>query len=116
MKKKAAGVLILVLSTLSLSSCLYFRPTGPCFGVGCPSHTVGQNGQYKAGEAPKTQNANDQPANQPTANAQVATAQDATAPAANAQVANSGTATQQSKQGRIAAFLQQSKAQLKSLF
>jgi len=111
MKKKAAGVLILLLSTLLLSSCLYFRPTGPCFGVGCPSHTVGQNGQYKAGEAPKAQNANAQPVNQPTANAQVATA-----PAANAQVANRGTATQQSKQGRFAAFLQQSKAQLKSLF
>ncbi len=66
MKKKAArmpifaGAVILVFSTLSLTGCYFLRPTGPCFGVGCPARTVGQNGQYKKGEGPKTQSANAQ--------------------------------------------------------
>jgi hypothetical protein len=110
MTKKATGVLIMFLATLFLPSCMYFRPSGPCFGVGCPAHTVGENGQYKKSEAPKPQNANAQPGNPPAASTQVASA--ANAP----QVANSQTATQQSKQNRFTAFLQQSKAQLKALF
>ncbi len=63
MKKKVAGmlifagVMILLVSMLSLTGCYYLRPTGPCFGVGCPARTVGQNGQYKKGEGPKTQSA-----------------------------------------------------------
>ena len=67
MKKKPAGILILtggtilILSMLSLTGCYYLRPTGPCFGVGCPARTVGQNGQYKKGEGPKAQNASAQP-------------------------------------------------------
>jgi hypothetical protein len=66
MKKKVVGMLIfaggmiLVASMLSLTGCYYLRPTGPCFGVGCPARTVGQNGQYKKGEGPKTQGANAQ--------------------------------------------------------
>lgn len=57
MSKKLSGLLILCVSTLWLSGCVYFRATGPCFGVGCPAHTVGQNGQYKPGQAPKAQTA-----------------------------------------------------------
>jgi hypothetical protein len=63
MKKKASGALIftgatiLLLCTLSLTGCYYLRPTGPCLGVGCPAHTVGQNGQYKRNETPKAQHA-----------------------------------------------------------
>jgi hypothetical protein len=110
MKKKGMGVLILSLATLFLPSCVYFRPSGPCFGVGCPAHTPGESGQYKKGEAPKAQNASAQPAGQPAANSQVANA--ANAP----QVANPQTATQQSKQGRFTAFLRQSKEQLKAWF
>ncbi|MGA2844055.1 MAG: hypothetical protein ABSF68_01405 [Candidatus Acidiferrales bacterium] len=66
MKKKVArmlvfaGGMILVASMLSLTGCYYLRPTGPCFGVGCPARTVGQNGQYKKGEGPRTQTANAQ--------------------------------------------------------
>src|SRR3984957_16015975 len=50
---------LILLSTFSLAACYLLRPTGPCFGVGCPAHTVGQNGQYKKGEGPKSP----QPAN-----------------------------------------------------
>jgi hypothetical protein len=57
MSKKLSGMLILCVATLWLSGCAYFRATGPCLGVGCPAHTVGQNGQYKPGQAPKAQNA-----------------------------------------------------------
>ncbi|MGA8408642.1 MAG: hypothetical protein WB680_15810 [Candidatus Acidiferrales bacterium] len=57
MSKKLSGLLILCVSTLWLFGCVYFRATGPCFGVGCPAHSVGQNGQYKPGQAPKAQTA-----------------------------------------------------------
>jgi hypothetical protein len=71
MKKKVAGMpifaggMILLLSMLSLTGCYYLRPTGPCLGVGCPARTVGQNGQYKKGEGPKSQPANAQSDPQP---------------------------------------------------
>jgi hypothetical protein len=54
MRNKLAWVAILAAATACLSSCSYLRPTGPCFGTGCPSRTVGQNGQYKLGQGPKT--------------------------------------------------------------
>lgn len=58
MSKKLSGMLILCVSTTFwLSGCAYFRATGPCFGVGCPARTVGSNGQYKPGQAPKAQTA-----------------------------------------------------------
>jgi hypothetical protein len=61
MKKKATKALIftsatiLLLSALSLTSCYYLRPTGPCLGVGCPARTAGQSDQYKKDESPKAQ-------------------------------------------------------------
>jgi hypothetical protein len=63
MKKKTSNLplfaaFLILLSTFSLAGCYLLRPTGPCFGVGCPAHTVGQNGQYKKGEGPKSQTAN----------------------------------------------------------
>lgn len=65
MKKKTSNLplsaaFLLFLSTFSLAGCYLLRPTGPCFGVGCPAHTVGENGQYKKGEGPKSQPANAQ--------------------------------------------------------
>jgi len=62
MSKKLSGMLILCVSALWLSGCAYFRATGPCFGVGCPARTVGANGQYKPGQAPKAQTAAASPA------------------------------------------------------
>lgn len=61
---------LILLSTLSLAGCYLLQPTGPCFGVGCPAHTVGQNGQYKKGEGPKPQPANAQNNDLHPANAQ----------------------------------------------
>ena len=65
MKKRTSNpplfaAFLILLSTFSLAGCYLLRPTGPCFGVGCPAHTVGQNGQYNKGEAPKSQTANAQ--------------------------------------------------------
>jgi hypothetical protein len=54
------GGTILVLCMLSLTGCYYFRPTGPCLGVGCPARTAGQSGQYKKNQSPKAQNAQGQ--------------------------------------------------------
>jgi hypothetical protein len=85
MSKKLSGTLILCVATLWLSGCAYFRATGPCFGVGCPAHTVGQNGQYKPGQAPKAQNAAAPHASAPNIqasdNAQVASPPPQAAPA-----------------------------------
>ncbi len=65
MKKKTSklplcAASLILLSTFSLAGCYLLQPTGPCFGVGCPSHTVGQNGQYKKGQGPQPQPANAQ--------------------------------------------------------
>jgi hypothetical protein len=54
MRSKLAYGLILAAAASCLAGCSYFRPTGPCFGTGCPARTVGQNGQYKMGQGPKT--------------------------------------------------------------
>ena len=53
MRSKLAYGLILAAAASCLAGCSYFRPTGPCFGTGCPARTVGQNGQYKMGQGPK---------------------------------------------------------------
>jgi hypothetical protein len=54
MRSKLAYGLILAAAASCLAGCSYFRPTGPCFGTGCPARTLGQNGQYKMGQGPKT--------------------------------------------------------------
>jgi hypothetical protein len=54
MRNKLAFVAILAAAAACLSGCSYLRATGPCFGTGCPTRTVGQNGQYKLGQGPKT--------------------------------------------------------------
>ena len=74
---------LILLSTFSLAGCYLLRPTGPCFGVGCPTHTVGQNGQYKKGEGPKPQ----QPANAQSKDSQPPNAQNNAQPAQPAQSA-----------------------------
>jgi hypothetical protein len=80
MSKKLSGMLVLCVSTTFwLSGCAYFRATGPCFGVGCPARTVGSNGQYKPGQAPKAQTATASrrtaPSSQITANKDVTSSQ-----------------------------------------
>ncbi len=54
MRSKLAYGFILAAAASCLAGCSYLRPTGPCFGTGCPARTVGQNGQYKMGQGPKT--------------------------------------------------------------
>jgi len=54
MRNKLAFVAILAAAAACLSGCSYLIATGPCFGTGCPARTVGQNGQYKRGQGPKT--------------------------------------------------------------
>jgi hypothetical protein len=112
MSNKLSAVLILCMSTVVLGGCDLLRATGPCYGVGCPGGTPGHSGQYKPGEAPKTQNASaPAPARtrsasaqpntvQPSAPAQTTSApapatQSATAQADGAQPANAQTAAAQ---------------------
>jgi hypothetical protein len=73
----------LILSTFSLAGCYFLQPTGPCFGVGCPARTVGQSGQYKKGEGPKSQ----QPANAQNNNSQPANVQSNSQPVQSTQPA-----------------------------
>ena len=54
MRSKLAYGFILAAAASCLVGCSYLRPTGPCFGTGCPARTVGQNGQYKRGQGPKS--------------------------------------------------------------
>ena len=75
MKRKTSNLplfaaCLILLSTFSLEGCYLLRPSGPCFGVGCPARTVGENGQYKKGEGPKSQPANAQNKDSQPANTQ----------------------------------------------
>jgi hypothetical protein len=54
MWNRLACVLVLAATAGCVSGCSYLQATGPCFGTGCPSRTVGQSGQYKVGQGPKT--------------------------------------------------------------
>jgi hypothetical protein len=60
MRKNIGYVLILGVSTLNLSGCLFHRDPGPCYGVGCSSFT--QSGTQKTAVVP-------QPATAPAAGA-----------------------------------------------
>jgi hypothetical protein len=51
MRKNVGVVLILGVSTLSLSGCLFRRVAGPCYGVGCPAFASG--GQQKVAAVPQ---------------------------------------------------------------
>jgi hypothetical protein len=48
-------LLILLVSTLCLTGCLYLRPVGPCYGVGCPALTSSQNAPQNQGQPPAAQ-------------------------------------------------------------
>jgi len=54
MGNKLACAAVLIAASAYLCGCSYLRATGPCFGTGCPARTVGQSGQYKVGQGPKT--------------------------------------------------------------
>ena len=53
MRSKFAYGFILAAAASYLAGCSYLRPTGPCFGTGCPAGTAGHSGQYKMGQGPK---------------------------------------------------------------
>jgi hypothetical protein len=61
MRKKLGYLLILCLSTICLSSCMYLRPMGPCYGVGCPaltSSSTAQPGKAQAAKRPQQKDPN----------------------------------------------------------
>jgi hypothetical protein len=85
MRSKLAYGVTLAAAAFCLSGCSYFRPTGPCFGTGCPARTVGQSGQYKLGQGPKPATAAaTPPASQPQANQPAQQAPNQQTPAAQA--------------------------------
>jgi hypothetical protein len=54
MKNKAGGVLIVLLSTLCLSGCMYLHEAGgPCYGFGCHESAPAQTAQSTAPPAAK---------------------------------------------------------------
>ena len=53
MRSKLACLALLAGAALGLAGCSYLHATGPCFGTGCPSHTVGEKGHYKMGRGPE---------------------------------------------------------------
>ena len=65
MRSKLAYGFILAAAASCLAGCSYLRPTGPCFGTGCPARTVGQSGQYKLGQGPKSATATAAPQTPP---------------------------------------------------
>jgi len=81
MRKRFGFLLMIGVSTLSLSGCLYqlHRTAGPCYGTGCPA--------FSASSQPKVANA----ANAPSGNAltQTTAAADSNAAAAPSQTAQS---------------------------
>jgi hypothetical protein len=90
MRKNLGFLLILVLSTLCFSGCLYLRPLGPCYGVGCPALTSQQTPQNAGAQpaTPSSQAAQNQPSQSQSAANQpgwAQTSQSASAPAAENQ-------------------------------
>jgi hypothetical protein len=70
MRKKLGCLLILLLSTVYLSGCIYLRPVGPCYGVGCSALTSGkvaQSGQPAQPGQAATAQASKAPDQKPTA-------------------------------------------------
>ena len=58
MRKTTGFLLILGVSTLSLSGCLFTRVAGPCYGVGCPAFS--SSGTQKSAALPQSAGENAQ--------------------------------------------------------
>jgi hypothetical protein len=58
MRKNIGWLLILGVSTLSLTGCLFRRVAGPCYGVGCPAFSA--SGTQKTAVAPQPASGNTQ--------------------------------------------------------
>jgi hypothetical protein len=59
MRKKLGLLLILLVSTLYLPGCIFFRPVGPCYGIGCPALTSSQApGKGQASKPPEQKDPN----------------------------------------------------------
>lgn len=63
---KLSGLLLVMLSTVSLAGCLRFRGAGPCYGVGCPAFATPpanapQSASSQPGRAQNTETAANQP-------------------------------------------------------
>ncbi len=77
MRNKLGCLLILLVSTLCLTGCIYLRPIGPCYGVGCPAFSSSQSAQHSQAQPaqPQSQNAQAQSTADSNAQAQSAEAQ-----------------------------------------
>jgi hypothetical protein len=81
MRKTIGLLLILSVSTLGLSGCLFRRVTGPCYGVGCPAFTSSGTQKTAVLPQPAGENARAQksaavaPASSPVDASQAASAQ-----------------------------------------
>jgi len=94
MRKSLGSLLILIVSTLCFSGCLYLRPVGPCYGIGCPALTSQQVPRNAGAQpaAPASQAAQNQPSqSKPEGDQSASTQSDqsASAPAAQNQASQS---------------------------
>ncbi len=64
---KLSGLLLVMLSAVSLAGCLQFRGPGPCYGVGCSgfTHPPAQTSQTASSQSARAQNT-ETAANQPS--------------------------------------------------
>lgn len=112
MSKNLAFLLILLAGALCLSGCLYFRPVGPCYGVGCPALTSSQSAaqSQKQSTQPTSQTEQSQPTQNQAAQSQPAQTQapsgqpDATQQSAPAQAGQNQTAQAQTPKHKKSFF------------
>ncbi|HXX20066.1 MAG TPA: hypothetical protein VEJ46_11745 [Candidatus Acidoferrum sp.] len=55
--RKAGGILFLLLVTMGLGGCLWFRVGAPCSGFGCPAFTPKSSAQLQQAPAQTAQQA-----------------------------------------------------------
>jgi hypothetical protein len=58
MRKRLGCSLILLLSTVYMSGCVYFRPVGPCYGVGCSALASKEPAKTQASKPPEQKDPN----------------------------------------------------------
>ncbi|MGH9740658.1 MAG: hypothetical protein ACRD4X_19025 [Candidatus Acidiferrales bacterium] len=67
---KFPGLLLVILSAVSLAGCLHFRGAGPCYGVGCPAFaTPPASASQSASSQPASAQNTETAANQPNSSA-----------------------------------------------
>jgi hypothetical protein len=104
MRKNIGWLLILGVSTLSMTGCLFRRVAGPCYGVGCP--TFSSSGTQKTAVLPQPAGGSTQAQNSAaTEPSNTATSQAVGSQAGSAQDGANKSDAEAAKQGRLTRML-----------